>query len=249
MSISQDSAWLLKEKYNGEKSTAFFSDVKRLAMGEPLAYLIGHSPFLNTTIHLDSRPLIPRAETEFWVEKAIQEIKDMPLPAPRILDLCAGSGCIGAAVAKAIPTSLVDFSEIEVGHTKTIKKNLQQNSIPDIRTNVVHTSLFDKLPDKYDFILSNPPYIDETLNRVDTSVIDFEPHLALFGGRDGMEVITSIIEHSLEHLKPNGQLWIEHEPEQTEAITELANRHLYTITTHRDQYGSERYSKLLVNLT
>ena len=164
------------------------------------------------------------------------------------MDLCAGSGCIGVSVAKKIPSAQVDFSEIEIDHIETIKKNLTENDIPENHYNVVHTSLFDKLPTKYNFILSNPPYIDETLNRVDHSVIDFEPHLALFGGQDGMEVITNIIEKAINHLHPQGQLWMEHEPEQTEIITELAEKNLYTITTHRDQYGTERYSKLVYDL-
>ncbi len=66
--MSKDIAWLLQEKYGGEKSEAFFADCKRLALGEPLGYLIGHTPFLDCTIYLDSKPLIPRAETEFWTE-------------------------------------------------------------------------------------------------------------------------------------------------------------------------------------
>lgn len=245
MSISQDSKWLLKEKYGGEKSEAFFADVKRLALGEPLAYLIGHVPFLDTTIGLDSHPLIPRPETEFWTEKAIAAIKEKSSPV-KILDLCSGSGCIGVAVAKAVPNSTVHFSEIEASHVETIKKNLKTNDIPENRTLVAHTSLFDSLPYQYDFILSNPPYIDETLNRVDRSVINFEPHLALFGGEDGMEVIEKIISSAIDHLNSGGQLWLEHEPEQTEVITELAEKYLYTISTHRDQYGTERYSKLVI---
>jgi len=246
MSISQDSKWLLEEKYNGEKTAGFFTDVKRLALGEPLAYIIGHTPFLDTTIHLDSHPLIPRAETEFWVEKAITEIKQLDVPIPRILDLCAGSGCIGTAVAVAIPKAIVDFSEIDEDHIETIKKNLHANTIDSARTNVVHSSLFTKLPHRYDVILSNPPYIDETLNRVDTSVKNFEPHIALFGGIGGMEVITKIIEEAKDHLTSGGQLWIEHEPEQSDAILEIGNQYLYTVNTHRDQYGTERYSVLVV---
>ena len=69
--------WLLNEKYHGEKTSAFFTDCVRLETGEPLAYVIGHIPFLDCTIYLDSRPLIPRVETEFWVEKLITTIKIM----------------------------------------------------------------------------------------------------------------------------------------------------------------------------
>ncbi len=246
MSMSQDSEWLLKEKYNGEKSTAFFADVKRLAMGTPLAYVIGHVPFLNTTIHLDSHPLIPRPETEYWTDKAITRIKSEKLPAPRVLDLCAGSGCIGTAVAKAIPTAIVDFSEIDADHIETIEKNLEENGVARKRVCAVHSSLFTRLPHRYDFILSNPPYIDEAKNEVANSVIDFEPHLALFGGKAGMEIIIQVIEQAKDHLVPGGQLWIEHEPEQADIIKLLGDKYLYTVTTHRDQYGTERYSILVV---
>jgi release factor glutamine methyltransferase len=246
MSISQESAWLLKEKYQGEKSEAFFADCKRLAIGEPLAYLIGHVPFLQTSISLGSHPMIPRPETEFWTEKAIIEIKQAALPAPRVLDLCAGSGAIGVAVAKAIPTAIVDFCEIDEDHIATIENNILSNNIAKKRTNVVHASLFTKLPYRYDFILSNPPYIDEAKNTVDASVKDFEPHLALFGGKAGLEVINKIIEQSPRHLVSGGQLWLEHEPEQTEAITELGNQHFYLVETHRDQFGTERYTTMVV---
>jgi release factor glutamine methyltransferase len=247
MSIRQDTEFLLREKYKGKKCDAFFADAKRLALGEPLAYLIGHVPFLSTTIYLDSRPLIPRTETEFWVEKAIAEIERSHIPIPRILDLCAGSGCIGVAVAKAIPQAIVDFSEIDEIHIPTIKRNIEQNNINKKRVTVAHTSLFSGLPHRYDFILSNPPYIDETLHRVDESVKDFEPYIALFGGQAGLEVISQIIEQAPEHLTPGGQLWMEHEPEQSAMISVLADRQQYIAKkTHRDQYGTERYSTLVV---
>lgn len=253
MKERQDEHWLLEEKYNGVKSEAFYADCKRLALGEPLAYLIGHTPFLNTTIYLDSRPLIPRPETEFWTKEVIETLNQSTPSLGlstnrhlRILDLCAGSGCIGVAIAHAISDAYIDFAEIEKRHIDTIEKNVLENKISSSRVNIYHTNLFDKLTEKYDVIVSNPPYIDSTLNRVHESVVDFEPHLSLFGGKEGMDVITEIIKESPRHLIAGGQLWLEHEPEQSVAISSLAKESGFSSTTHKDQYGIERYSVLVL---
>ncbi len=251
--MSQEIEWLLEDKYNGEQTEAFFADCKSLALGEPLGYIIGHTPFLGCTIYLDSKPLIPRPETEFWTELAIKEIErscprqGLGQDRLRVLDLCAGSGCIGVAVAKAVPSATVDFSEIDQSHISTIEKNVLENGIDIERTHIRHTNLFEALSGTYDFILSNPPYIDAALNRTDESVIKNEPYIALFGGAGGMDVITQIIEKAPKHLERHGQLWIEHEPEQSEAIRNLAREHKFTCTTHHDQYGVERYSILVLN--
>ena len=103
--MNKEEQWLLKEKYQGVESKEFHEDRKRLQAGEPLGYIIGWVPFLNTIIYLDSKPLIPRPETEFWVERVCERVlmKSQQLERPlAILDLCAGSGCIGVAVAKAL---------------------------------------------------------------------------------------------------------------------------------------------------
>jgi release factor glutamine methyltransferase len=246
--MSQEFEWLLAEKYNGVKSDAFYADFKRLSLGEPLGYLIGHIPFLNCHIWLDSRPLIPRPETEYWTEKAIAEIKKTTstTQAMHVLDLCAGSGCVGVAVAKALPTAHVDFSEIDAKHIPTIEKNLSSNGIAGERTNVYQTNLFQNIKNRYNFILANPPYINADLNQTDDSVIDFEPHLALFGGVGGLEIIEQLIEAAPAHLEPRGQLWIEHDPEQSVAITTIATQHGFTCTTHLDQFKVKRYSILML---
>lgn len=244
--MSQEIEWLLKDKYNGEQTDDFFADCRALALGEPLGYLIGHTPFLGCKIYLDSKPLIPRPETEFWTELAIKEIKRQDIEKPRILDLCAGSGCIGVAVAKHVSDATVDFSEIDESHIPTIEKNVLENGIDLERTHIRHTNLFEAFSGTYDFILSNPPYIDAALNRADESVVKNEPYIALFGGEGGLDVITHIIEEAPKHLERCGQLWIEHEPEQSEAIRNLARIHKFTCSTHHDQYDVERYSILVL---
>lgn len=247
--LSQEEDWLLNEKYKGEKSEAFFTDLTRLQAGEPLAYIIGSIPFLDCVIHLDSKPLIPRTETEFWTEALIKEIKSTKMPSPKILDLCAGSGAIGVAIAHSIPNSLVAFSEIDVNHLDTIKKNCLLNNIPVERFAVVAGDLFSTIGDtlaKFDFIVSNPPYINpKRADQTEDSVKKYEPALALYGGVDGMDLIIKIINQAPEHLNQGGQLWLEHEPEQVEAIFEVA-QDKFLVTTHKDQYRTPRFTQLVL---
>lgn len=241
--MDREAQWLLEEKYNGIETEDFFTDCENLKNGVPLAYLIGSIPFLNTTIFLDSRPLIPRPETEFWVEKAIIEIKESGIASPKVLDLCAGSGCIGVAVLAAIPEALVDFVEIDTTHHQTIVKNILANNISKNRTNIYVSDLFEKINGVYDCILTNPPYIDAALKRTQESVLNNEPHVALFGGVNGLELVTQIISQAKQHLTQHGILYVEHEPEQKEAIAKMALEYDFTVVTHTDQYGVARYSR------
>jgi release factor glutamine methyltransferase len=247
--FERESAWLLKEKYGSIKSEAFYAAVAELKAGVPLAYLIGHIPFLDTTIFLNSRPLIPRPETEFWVEKAIAAILKTHKEAPTILDLCAGSGAIGVAIGKKITNAKIDFAELEKNHLPLIIKNCQENALPLEQVRAIWSDLFEPVTDtklpKYDFIFCNPPYIDKTLGRTAESVTKFEPELALYGGESGMEIIDRIIKEAPKNLNPQGQLWIEHEPEQSEQIAKLGYGKFAT-TTHKDQYDILRYSILVL---
>lgn len=243
---TQEEIWLLTEKFKGLESEAFQADVVLLQSGTPLAYLIGSIPFLDCAIYLDSHPLIPRTETEFWTEKAIAVVKNDETPNCTVLDLCAGSGAIGVAVAKAIPTAQVTFGEIDASHCVTIEKNLTANNIPDTQCSVFQSDLFENITTKYDYILTNPPYIDPVVDRAEPSVKLHEPALALYGGAEGMECIEKIITQASDYLAVSGQLWIEHEPEQSSLITHLAKNNSFTCTTHKDQYQVERYSILVL---
>lgn len=242
--MTQETLWLLNDKYHGIESEAFHADVKRLESGIPLAYLIGWQPFCGTKIYLDSRPLIPRPETEYWTKLAIDEIQKYNHP--RILDLCAGSGCIGVAALKAVPDCTVDFVEIDESHHATILKNIRENGIDENRARIFGGSLFEKIStsaemtsQQYDFILTNPPYIDPNLSdRIGAGVREYEPEIALFGGNSGMELIREILAKIPQFLKPGRVLYIEHEPEQAEKIQKLLPR----IEPQKDQFGVVRFS-------
>lgn len=236
---------MLKEKYNGEKTSVFLTDCARLEAGEPLAYVIGWVSFLDTKIWLDSKPLIPRSETEYWVGNAIAEI--MKREKPKVLDLCAGSGCVGVAVAKAIPQARVDFVEIDTGHHANIVRNICDNGIDYTQTRVFGGDLFTEIPTGtvYDAIFTNPPYIDPALDRTDTNVKNHEPHLALYGGKNGTKIIEHILHEVPHYLAPKGQLWLEHEPEQVVLINKIASSLPYSsIQNLPDQFGTVRYSRL-----
>lgn len=208
---ADDRAHLARDKYDGDASRITRSDEQRLANGEPLAYVIGWVPFLHTRIRLDSHPLIPRVETEWWTERLIERLKERFGDSPfHLLDLCAGSGCIGIAVLHALPNSRVTFAELVPEHIQSIYRSLGDNGIDPARASLFAGNLFNALPERtrFDVIATNPPYIpsDRTLPE---SVIAHEPHEALFGGTEGTDLIALIARHAPDYLTAGGELWME----------------------------------------
>ena len=234
--------WLRDEKYAGNEPPAFHDDVERLKKGEPLDYIIGNAPFLGCTINLSFRPLIPRAETEYWVERAL---KTIPSSTPvRILDIFAGSGCIGIALAKHRPNATVDLAELDANALKQIKKNILLNKVKNAKT--FKSDAFNHITKTYEYIFANPPYIAPDATDVQPTVKDWEPSIALYADDNGLAVINETIARGHEHLTPGGTLYIEHGPRQSKAIAAYAKQFPYArVTTLKDQYGKERVTKLV----
>ncbi len=241
--MDKERAWLLKEKYNGVESPEFLADLKHLNDGEPLAYLIGNIPFYNCTIDLSYKPLIPRVETEYWVnhfvEKKLRGSTSQNGGLVDILDIFSGSGCIGVSVMKN-SNAKVDFSELKPKNIEQIKKNLELNCLTG---EVFKSDVFESLPDKkYDYILANPPYISKgRLDTVGDSVMDHEDHGALFAENEGLFFIEKLIKESAKFLKPGGKVYVEYDPWQTEKIIDLLKESSVTnFEIKKDQYEKDR---------
>ncbi len=241
--------WLLRDKYNGQETPALEKDLKRLKKGEPLDYVIGWKPFLNCRINLSLKPLIPRPETEFWVEKAIQEMKAAKDSSGKIsvLDVFAGSGCAGVAVLKNIPNAQVDFAEKYASFLKQIKINCDLNKLDPKRYGIVKSDVFSKIKNRYDFILANPPYIAKNDKRVQKSVLAFEPKQALFGGEDGLFFIEEFLKEAREHLNPKGEIWLEFGAGQKTKLSRLLKKYEYRhFEFSKDQYNRWRFLVAIV---
>ena len=173
------------------------SGVKRLLSGEPLAYVLGEWDFYGLTLHVTPDVLIPRDDTVAVTSLAIQKALFMQQD-PRILDLCCGSGCIGLAIASRVKDARVTLADLSKEALAVAKKNMLRHKFSG-RVSCVQADAMGPAPaflGKFDMIVSNPPYIDaEEMKGLESCVVDFEPHMALFGGEDGLDFYRSIVKN------------------------------------------------------
>ena len=242
---------ILLAKYNGEETPKVWADVERVILGEPLDYVIGHTDFLGARIDLSERPLIPREETEYWVLKAINLIKNTASSSKRcyFLDLFSGSGCIGIALLKHFPASQVDFVDSEGLCIRQIRRNIAINSLLESRTRVYRNDVFPPMGGKYDYIFVNPPYIDEgSEDTVSKSVLDYEPREALFAPYNGLFLIKKVIDGVGDFLSEGGTVFIEFGENQKEEIGAYVkkSKRFNEITFWKDQFDRDRVVVLKV---
>lgn len=221
--------------------------VSRLALGEPPQYITGIAPFYGYDFYVDGRVLIPRFDTEVLVENALEYIKD----GERVLDLCSGSGCIGitAALNRKVLLSAFDISQGAgevfeknckklLGGDPFYEKNPPEFILGDVFDGEAITRLADK---KYDFILSNPPYIREEEREDLTKDVLREPHNALFGGEDGLDFYRRIIPLGKELLRRGGYLFFECGKGQSQAIKNIMRENGYeNVSVCLDYSGVDR---------
>ena len=202
--------------------------VQRAGEHEPIAYLTRKAHFFNLELSVTPDVLIPRPDTETLVENVVQVVKrQLVLDCPRILDLCTGSGCIAAAIAKSIPSAALIATEISPRAAAVARANLESLGLAS-RVEVLEGDLFEPLrslvdPQPFDIIVSNPPYIPTPqIESLDRSVKDYEPVLALDGGPDGLDFHRRILDQGVERIRPGGRIFLEIAFDQGPKAVELA---------------------------
>ncbi len=222
INVSKEKIYLDNEEVSDEDVDLIKYAIKRRKNGEPLQYILGKWDFYDSTFRVGEGVLIPRPETEQLVEYALDKLKDIDNPV--VLDLCAGTGCIGLTIAKHRPDSKVFLLEKEKKACAFLylnKKELQLNNAIIIQDDLftVDLSLFNDA----DIIISNPPYIKRPEISKLQKEVAFEPITALDGGIDGLDFYRCLSDRWVSKIKPNGYMALECGDKQGDSIVELFN--------------------------
>ena len=222
-----------------EDAQLFFKLCSRRSYGEPSAYITGVKEFMSMEFEVNSNVLIPRPETEHLVELIADKYQTKEV---HILDLCTGSRAIACSLAKLIENSSVTAADISSDALDVAKRNAKKigvdNKIRFIRCDVLKEYDFGQ---KYDVVVSNPPYIEsETISTLDVGVKDFEPLLALDGGDDGLTFYRAITRGIRNMLNIGGELYYEIGLNQGNAVKNIMESYLTNVTVIKDYSGHDR---------
>lgn len=218
----------------------YFKAIKKIANGVPIQHITHMQEFMKMNFYVNEDVLIPRPDTEVLVEEVIQIAKKVN--AKKILDLCTGSGAIAISLARYIEKSEITAVDISLKAINVAKLNAKNNEVENQIT-FIESNLFKEIPkEKYDMIVSNPPYIKrEIIKKLDQEV-QKEPKIALDGGYDGLDFYRKIINQSDEYLKFKGYLCLEIGYDQKEDVIELIKNEEKYVDTYckKDLYGNDR---------
>ncbi len=218
----------------------YFKAIEQLKQNIPIEHITNQKEFMKLNFFVNKNVLIPRQDTEILVEEVIDIAKK--INAKKILDLCTGSGAIAISLAKYIPQSQITATDISEKALKVAKKNSVMNYV-DNQITFIESNLFQNIKkEKYDMIVSNPPYIKrEELKKLDKQV-QKEPTIALDGGYDGLDFYRKIINQSYEYLKYKGFLCLEIGYDQKEDVIDLIKEvgNFTQIYSKKDLYDNDR---------
>ena len=242
---------LLAHAHLGKELSAALGDalealVQRREAREPLQHIVGRAPFMNFEVEVGPGVFIPRPETESLAERAISVAQSLGVDERglSVVDLCAGSGVLAISLARAVPWASVVALEVSPEASVYLERNVSRlapsatvvcASVADFAKTLAQSSL--------DMIVANPPYIPDSEIPNDPEVFAHDPHLALFGGADGLDVVREIVALALHALRPGGVIMMEHSNLQGAAMAELLSANGFrTIHTEQDLLGRDRFT-------
>ncbi len=221
--------------------------VVRRAAGEPVAHLTGSKEFYGLGFAVNSKVLIPRPETEQIVEEVLSFIKASP-QAREVLDIGTGSGCIAVAIAKSLPDMRVAACDVSSEALKVARENAERHKV---EIELYESDLLDSVPSEYDIVVANLPYIADSDPTVESGVKQYEPHLALYSGTDGLDLYRRLFQQLGEWQMRPRLLLIEIGWQQREALIQLVEQYLpdSRVECLQDLAGHDRIIKIVNTIT
>ncbi len=233
--VGAENAAMIFNMPNEVQIKIFEEYITRRQKGEPVAYILGEKEFMGFTFQLNPDTLVPRPDTECLVERVI-ELNHCN--APKILDLCTGSGCIGISLAKMIEGSQLDLTDISESALKMAQLNAAELGVGD-RTKIYPLDILnEEIGGMYDIITANPPYIEREIAK-NLSVSEYEPMRALDGGEDGLTFYKVISKKAFAALNKGGMLALEIGYDQKEKVSTLLTE-FSEVLTFKDYGGNDR---------
>ena len=232
-----DFVFALQQEVTEEEEVFVKGIFQQLAAHKPAQYIIGQADFYGMQLKVDERVLIPRPETEELVELILAENPETNLS---VLDIGTGSGAIALALAKNRPNWSVTAADISQDALDVASENAKNQNLQIF---LKKSDCFTEISEKYDIIVSNPPYISrEDESEVGLNVLYSEPHLALFADEDGLAIYRRIAEDAKDYLTDGGKIYLEIGYKQGQSVPELFRKYLpeKRVRTLKDQFGQDR---------
>ena len=234
------------EQLSQENEEKYFSLIeKHIKEDVPLSHLVGFEYFYDRKFKVTKDVLSPRMETEELIYRVVEYVKSTKKNNLKILDLCTGSGIIAITLKKELSQFSIDVvaSDISEEAIKVAKENAQ---VHDATIKFIQSDIFDNIADKFDIIVSNPPYIDRKDEvTMQDNVLKYDPHLALFAEEEGMYFYRKIIEQANDYLNENGVIFFEIGYDQKDKIIKLADLNGYSAEVYKDINGRDRMAFLV----
>lgn len=236
----------LSEELSVEQENRYFDLInKNINEDTPLSHLVGFDYFYDRKFKVTKDVLSPRMETEELIYKVLEYIKKSKKDSFRILDLCTGSGIIAITLKKEIVEKYTEIVASDISE-KALSIAIENANNNNANITFINSDLFDNISGKFDLIISNPPYISyKDKITIKDSVLNYDPHLALFAEEDGIYFYRKIIENAVHYLSKDGVIFFEIGYDQKEKIFELGKNNNFITTVYKDINDRDRIAKLI----
>lgn len=225
-----------KEELKVKDEQEYFENIEKVKNGYPIQYITHHQEFMKLDLYVDENVLIPQPDTEILVEETLKKCDKFNI---KILDLCTGSGAIAVSLANELKEAIITASDVSEKALQVAKKNSKNNNA---KIEFIQSNLFENIENKFDIIVSNPPYIESKVIEKLSENVKCEPKLALDGGEDGLYFYRRIALEAPKFIEKNGYLIMEIGFNQKESVINILkeNKNYKDIEAVKDLAGNDR---------